>query len=59
MNQSDLLSRLQVIILIIIPFERIIGSPHLFGLTSVIWGQSGWPELPQEPIIPGSIKIKP
>jgi hypothetical protein len=40
--------------LIVISFRRFIGSPHLFGFTSVIWGQSGWPEIPQEPIIPGS-----
>jgi hypothetical protein len=44
--------------LIVIPFRRIIGSPHLFGLTSVIGGQSGWSELPQESIILGSKKIK-
>jgi hypothetical protein len=27
--------------LIVIPFRRIIGSPHLFGATSVIWGADG------------------
>jgi hypothetical protein len=32
--------------------------PHLFGFTSVIWGQWGWPEIPQEPIILGSKKSK-
>jgi|GEM_PF-5330980 len=34
---SDLLSCLQVVILIVIPFRRFI-VPHLFGFTSVIWG---------------------
>jgi hypothetical protein len=38
---SDFLSRLQVVILIVISFRRIIGSPHLFGFTSVIWGAVG------------------
>jgi len=38
---SDLLSRLQVVILIVIPFRRIIGSLHLFGDASVIWGADG------------------
>jgi hypothetical protein len=38
---SDLLSCLQVVILIVIPFRRIIGSPYLFGFTSVIWGADG------------------
>jgi hypothetical protein len=38
---SDLLSSLQVVILIVIPSRRIIGSPHLFGFTSVIWGADG------------------
>jgi hypothetical protein len=34
---ADLFSRLQdFILLIVIPFRRIIGSPHLFGATSVI-----------------------
>jgi hypothetical protein len=56
---SDFLSHLQVVILIVIPFRRIIGPPRLFWFTSVIWGQSGWSEIPQEPIISGSIKIKP
>jgi hypothetical protein len=57
---SDFLSHLQVVILIVIPFRRIIGSPpRLFWFTSVIWGQSGWSKIPQEPIFSGSIKIKP
>ena len=30
----------QVVILIVIPFGWFIGSPHLFGFTSVIWGGS-------------------
>jgi uncharacterized membrane protein (UPF0127 family) len=41
MEPADLLSRLQVIILVVIPFRRIIGSPHLFGFTSVIWEAVG------------------
>jgi hypothetical protein len=36
MEPADLLSRLQIVILIIIPLRRIIGSPHLFRFTSVI-----------------------
>jgi hypothetical protein len=38
---SDLLSCLQVVILIVISFRRFIGSPYLFGFTSVIWGADG------------------
>jgi hypothetical protein len=33
--------------------------PIYSGLHLSFGGQSGWPEIPQEPIIPGSIKIKP
>jgi putative transposase len=51
---SDLLSRLQVVILIVIPFRRIIGPPIYSGLHLSFGGQSGWSELPQEPIILGS-----
>jgi hypothetical protein len=57
--QTILLSRPQVVTLIVIPFRRIIGSPYLFELTSVIWGQSGWPGIPQESIILGSKNQNP
>jgi hypothetical protein len=58
-DKTDLLSRLQVIILIVIPFKRIIGSPIYSGPHLSSERQSRGPELPQEPIILGSIKIKP
>jgi hypothetical protein len=54
----DLLSRPQVVILIIIPFRRIIGSPHLFGFTSVIWGAVGMARDPPGAHHPGLKKIK-
>jgi hypothetical protein len=57
--KADLLSRPQVVILIIIPFRRIIGSPTYSGLHLSSGGQTGWPEIPQEPIILGSKKSKP
>jgi hypothetical protein len=41
--------------LIVIPFGRIIGSPHLFGFTSVIWGAVGVARTPPKSILIPSI----